>query len=336
MVFLHGVDSEQSAADGHPFHGVHRLKLPGWLTKPCLVPTSDSTNTHVRKIKKAHATQVRDINDKARYARQNWVFDLYPRLHRVTGELLQRDEKSSHYFFVLSENARDRHFQLNAVSGNWVLPVKPLDGKAPKFEREEHAALVYAQHEHGGVFVTVYPHSSASGKLDKGHFIIDFAPSPDHLAGSRGDARIRRHLATFLKVARRSMVTRGFSKDDYLDRLSRYSERYESLYASRDDARRAWTDSRVALGTGLIGGLIASSVIPMLPVIGSEARATIREHQDSCAVQHYTAVTCAQHFPRDRMDKLAADGLTTGNVLIGTAVISLLVIRGMQGLFRRR
>ncbi len=36
------------------------------------------------------------------------------------------------------------------------------------------------------------------------------------------------------------------------------------------------------------------------------------------------------------MDRLAGDGLTTVNVLIGTAVISLLVIRGLQGLFRRR
>lgn len=319
-----------------PFLGVHRLKLPGWLTELRLVPTSDTTDAQVRKMKKAHATQVREINEQARYARLNWIFDLCPRLHWVTGELLQRGDKSTHHFFVLSGDARDRHFQLNVVSGNWVLPGKPLDGKAPKFEPEEHAALVYAQHEHGGVFVTVYPHSSASGKLDKGHFIIDFVPSPDHLAGIRGDARIRRHLATFLKVARRSMVTHGFSKDDYLNRLSRCSEQYESLYASRDDARRAWNDSRIALGTGLIGGLIASSVIPMLPMIGSEARATIKEHQDSCAVQHYSATICAQHYPRDRMDKLAADGLTTGNVLIGTAVISLLLIRGMQGLFRRR
>jgi hypothetical protein len=133
------------------------------------------------------------------------------------------------------------------------------------------------------------------------------------------------------------MVRHGFSKDAYLERLSRYSERYESLYASRDDARRAWSDSRVALGTGLIGGLIASSLIPMLPVIGTEARVRIKEHQEVCAVHHhYTVTTCAQYFPLERMDKLAADGLTTGSVLIGTAVISLLVIRGLQGLFRRR
>jgi hypothetical protein len=55
---------------------------------------------------------------------------------------------------VLSESARERHFQLNAVSGNMVSAVKPVDGKSPMLEREEHAALVYAQHEHGGVFVT--------------------------------------------------------------------------------------------------------------------------------------------------------------------------------------
>lgn len=262
--------------------------------------------------------------------------DLYPRLHRVTGPLLQRDGVSSHYFFVSSEDAREHHFQLNAVSGNMVSAFRPLDGRAPKFEREQHAALVYAQHEHGGVVVTVYPHSSASGKLDKRYFIIDYVPSPNDLAGSRGDARIGRHLATFLKVARRSMVTYGFGKDDYLDRLSRYSERYESLYESRDDARRAWSDSRVALGTGLIGGLIASSLIPMLPAIGAEARARLKAHQGFCTAQHYSAMTCAQHFPRDWMDRLAGDGLTTVNVLIGTAVISLLVIRGLQGLFRRR
>lgn len=295
-----------------------------------------SNDMLVRKIKEAHATQVREISDKALYARLNWIFDLHPRLHRVTGELLQRKEKFPYHFFVLSEIARDHHFQLNAVSGNLVSAIKPLDGKEPKFEREQHAALVYSQHEHGGVFVTVYPHSSASGKLDKGHFIIDFASTPDHLAGSRGDARIRRHLATFLEVARRSMVTRGFSKDHFLDRLSRHSEQYESLYASRDDARRAWNDSRVALGTGLIGGLIASSVIPMLPMVGAEARARIKEHQDYCTVHHYSATICAQHFPHDRMDKLAANGLTTGNVLLGAAVISVLVIRGMQQLFRRR
>lgn len=92
----------------------------------------------------------------------------------------------------------------------------------------------------------------------------------------------------------------------------------------------------MALGAGLIGGLIASSVIPMLPQIGADARASVRDHQVSCAAHHYSVMTCAQQYPRDRMDKLAADGLTTGNVLIGTAVISLLVIRGMQGLFRRR
>lgn len=81
-----------------------------------------------------------------------------------------------------------------------VSAIKPVDGKLAAFQREEHAALVYIQHEHGGVFVTAYPHSSSSGKLDKAHFIIDYVSSPDHLAGIRGDARIQRHLTTFLKV----------------------------------------------------------------------------------------------------------------------------------------
>lgn len=130
-------------------------------------------------------------------------------------------------------------------------------------------------------------------------------------------------------------MTHGFSKGHFLDRLSHHSESYESLYESRDDARRAWNDSRVALGTGLIGGLIASSVIPMLPVIGAEAQTSLREHREYCAAPHFTATICAQHFPLDRIDKVAANGLTTGNVLLGTIVISVLVIRGLQQLFRR-
>jgi hypothetical protein len=243
---------------------------------------------------------------------------------------------SSHPFFVLSEGAHERHFQLNAVSGNWVTALGPLDGRARRPEQEENAALVYSQNEHGGIMVTVHPHASARGKLDKGHFVIGYYPSPDHLAGSRGDALICHHLATFLKVARRSMVTHGFGKDDYLERLSRRSERYESLYASRDDARRAWSDSRVALGTGLIGGLIASSIIPLLPTIGTEARARFSEHQQLCAVQHYNATVCAQNFPDDRWGKWVGDRLTAVSVLIGTAVVSGLVMWYLRRLFRRR
>jgi len=204
--------------------------------------------------------------------------------------------------------------------------------------REEDASLVYSMHQSGAVFATISPHSSAWSKWEKRSYVVDFIRSPSDLAGPVGDKRVRKHIALFLEVAHRSMAVSSISDDGFIEKLGKSSDRYESVFATRSEARRAWADAQIALGAGLLGGLIASTIIPFAQSYGSEKRALATAVETTCKnfVQYASERACNLAHPNYVVVRWVGEILSTGNLLLTALVISLVTVVIMTKILRQR
>jgi hypothetical protein len=109
--------------------------------------------------------------------------------------------------------------------------------------------------------------------------------------------RMRKHIALFL------------------EKLGKASDCYESMFAIRSEARKAWANAQIALGAGLSGGLIASTIIPFAQRYGSEkwALATAAEITSENFVPYLS-----QRRLRPRSPKLRRKSPGRRNVSSGT------------------
>lgn len=289
--------------------------------------------------KQAHLARGSQVVERSRIAHLNWFADLYPRLVRLSEPFTQGSERFPHLFFTPSEPTRSYHFQLNAVSTKILRPLVVDDSEHKVSHiREEDATLVYSMHQSGAVSVTISPHSSEWSKWEKKYYVVDFIRSPSDLAGPVGDKRIRKHIALFLEVAHRSMAVNGISDDGFIERLGKSSDRYESVFATRVEARRAWADAQIALGAGLLGGLIASTIIPFAQSYGSEKRALATAVETACKTfaSYASERACNLAHPTYVVDHWIGEVLSTGNLLVIALAISLVTVVIMTRILRQR
>ncbi|WP_143295341.1 hypothetical protein [Burkholderia pseudomallei] len=294
---------------------------------------------NVRGALRAHSARGRKIAEQSRIAHLNWFADLHPRLVRLTEPYTQDCEGFPHRFFVSSESTRCYHFQFNAVSTKFLRPViAETLANTVSFLREEDACLVYSMHQNGTVIVTIYPHSSEWAKWEKKSYVVDFFPSPAGLSGSVGDKRIRKHIALFLQVAHKSMAVSSVRDNSLIEKLAKANDRYERIFATRSEARRAWADAQVALGAGLLGGLVASTILPFAQTYGAEKRGLAAAVEVVCKkyAPHASERACYLAHPHHVVDHWTGEMLSTGNLLILALVISFFTIRIMVAILRQR
>jgi hypothetical protein len=198
---------------------------------------------------------------------------------------------------------------------------------------EKPAALHYALTDNGSVFVTIYPHSSSGGHLDESSFVIDIFRSANELAGAAGRSHVRRHLKHLLKL---SLVSSIYYIPDqrsgmYISTLSRKTDKFSRTFENARARLKASFAMEVALGTGLIAGLLSSSIALLLQ-FGTDERKKVTEIITSCNKNAASIRTCFSVSDYD-LHQRAAQYFTTPWLLLGIwslVALCLMTLRRKQ------
>lgn len=272
----------------------------------------------------------------ARYAELNWVVDLQPRLARLTAAFIDRQGFPQSYF-VSPLEPRSFQFQVNAVCSYSLRRLKRDESELQSSIPEGHSVLVYSMHANGSISVALYPHCSEWGRWEKESYTIAVYESPYALMGALGNKRILKHIQLFLEVAKRSMAIGPIRDDRFIARLGKRSDRYDAMYSSRAEERHALSNAEVGLGAGLLGGLIASTIMPFLQALGEDMRDSVAQVKSFCSKpeilnQH----ACEVGNPTYLADQFLGSLLTTGNLLVAALVLSIVTILLMKRSLRGR
>jgi hypothetical protein len=202
------------------------------------------------------------------------------------------------------------------------------------FEQEKLASLRYEMNPDGSIAVIVTPHSSPLHKLTESHFLIDFARSSHAFTGDCGNRRLRRHISPFLFLCDASHGTScpSPSTGSYLRKIQRKSNKYRDLYnGSYTQRRKDERDTDIALGTGLAGGLVASTLLPLARDAGSNARQRLVDLK--CDGSHYIEAQCTANSFVVR-DHFVSTTFTTESVLFVGLVMFVGVLVFIRRMFK--
>lgn len=255
----------------------------------------------------------------AYYARLTWSSDIRGLVLDSLRHCVQEQESSLYTFSIPDPDAQYGYPLTLHVSSPFE---SSLDHEARK--RETHGALHYSIADNGMIVVVIYPHSSASGSVNRPEYRIDELRSPYGLAGAAGRARVRRHVAKLLTLSEMSAIHHVPDRrsEKFLDRLGRRTDKYIKVHDDTRDRLRAAFGIEVALGTGLAAGMVSAS-ISLLTQFGKE------ESQKAMNI----AKTCNEAASRSRcldayhyiLHANTASYLTTPAMLIGVWMIAAAV-----------
>jgi len=276
-----------------------------------------------------HLKSARQLVLQAHFSKLTWKFDVRRNVELFLEKAIA-DQVGSYYEFRLIDPP-DEH------ASNLTLHVfSPFQSAmhsdhADSFEKE--AALHYALADNGSVLVTLYPHSSSGGHLDESSFVIDIFRSANELAGLAGKSHVRRHLKHFLKL---SLVSSMHYIPDqksvmFISALSRKTDKFSRTFENARARLQASFAMEVALGTGLIAGLLSSSIALLLQ-FGADQRKKVAEIITSCNKNTAYMHTCFNVNDYD-LHQRAAQYLTTPWLLLGIwslVALCLMTLRRKQ------
>jgi len=284
------------------------------------------------KIKKARA--------KAYYSTLNWKCDLKFRLQKAIAPLLECANQEQ-YFIISDNEERPPRFEISAYA-NCFYP--PALGEADTCiaSSEEPASLVYSMHVNGSIVVSIYPHNSKWSKMgrDSGYTIAAYR-SADELGGNVGDAKIARHLDLFIKVSAASVASRPPSRrtEKLLMLLEKKNSRYSSIYSSTKEHKQTMLNAELGLAAGLIGGLIASTILPLSQTFGKEKLDNAEKHKAECTQTFPSDLkmrALCLNQPNYELDSVIGNYLSTGVILTAAIVIAFLLTFLMRNRLRSR
>ncbi|MGF6571643.1 hypothetical protein ABH945_003764 [Paraburkholderia sp. GAS333] len=208
------------------------------------------------------------------------------------------------------------------------------NGTSVTFEQEEPASLRYEMHPDGSIAVILKPHSSPLRGLNESVLVIDYARSSNEFAGDCGNRRLSRHISALLFVcdASHSMSCPSPATGRHLRKIQRKSDKYRDLYqGSCTQKRKAERDADIALGTGLAGGLVASTLLPLARDAGNNAQQRlVNQH---CDGPHYAETRCNANAYIVR-DHSISSVFTTESVLFAGILIFLSVLVFIRRMFK--
>jgi len=280
------------------------------------------------KHKKQEKLAVRSIL-QAKHARLSWRIE--------TKELIEDVEKSFpqsalHRRRIIRFDENDiYHIQIEAFSGT-LLPAAP--GKTG-FNAERPGSLTYIMTITGAIIVSAFPHQSDHSRIGDGSaFILDVIPALS-LAGQAGRHLIEKHLVDFHRLCMLSMVNVQPSKrgGKFLASLQNRSDRYKTVYTDPKEQRKNRILQGSNFGIGLAGGILASTLLPMLPEVGNIARNKSQAIWKLCSNQ----ANLQECLTKENYSwNVALGHITTPKVVLFGAVLILLVIVTVNHVLKRR
>lgn len=178
-----------------------------------------------------------------------------------------------------------------------------------RYFKESNAKLIYSMNVDGSVAVILYPHKSEIHRSKLDHYLIDMIENSAQIASQVGRSRINKHLKRFKLISDITNVRRHPQKQDLkaINKLLKTHKKFSSLYENYAEERKVSQQADIAFGTGLAGGLIASSIVPMLISFGDSSRAL-------------SAKDC------DLLCEFAAKNFTPGWIVIIAILVLIVVI----------
>lgn len=266
----------------------------------------------------------------ARNSRLGWVFDLEPRLRRISAPLISQGTAREHKYHEIRPDHREPKFQISAFT-NRSYPQKPDNSGKLKIVAEEPASIVFSLHPNGSVAVLLYSHTSGWGSFGRDPcYIVGVYRSTNELAGPAGDAIIRSHIKLFLRLASLSQAVAipGKSSARLLEKLETATNRYSRIYNSKSDQRRAIVESELALGAGLAAGLVASTLFPMAQSMGKDLAIRVQDIGIRCRAPGGQATSAYEKCLSDRnyhFQSFVANAFSTEMLMMIAGITTALV-----------
>lgn len=284
---------------------------------------------------------IKKAREKAYYSTLNWKSDLKFRLQKATAPLLECANQEQYFKIFDDEENIPPHYQISAYT-NRLYPPAPGEAGTCIASDEVPASLVYSMHVNGSIAVLIYPHDSKWSKMgrDSGYTIAAYR-SANELAGNVGDAEIEKHLDFFIKVAAASVASRPPSRrtEKLLRLLEEKNSFYSKIYSSTKEHKKTMLNAELGLAAGLIGGLIASTILPLSQTFGKEKFIEAEKHKLNCT-QSYPSdpnsrATCLNQRNHE-LDSTIGYYLSTGVVLSTAIIIAFLLTFLMRNRLRSR
>lgn len=213
--------------------------------------------------------RTRSLLERSRYSLITWKVE-------ARSALLQEIEQFSwpSIFRRVEVPVNDETIRVDLHSDRFFIPVSSNDRTKVAVERENPATLTVGIHPNGTISFHVTGFSTSHASVDGDGFTISYFECSQELAGRTGRKRIRRVLSEFLKLALISLteVAPTRSSGRFIERLSNRSSRFKFLYTTSDEARRVKASQYMGFAGGLAGGLISSSVFPLLVSVGQSLK----------------------------------------------------------------
>ncbi|HID8536270.1 hypothetical protein [Stenotrophomonas sp. CC120223-11] len=211
--------------------------------------------------------RIRTSIDRSRYSAITWRAE-------TRSILLQEIEDFTwpRMFRRVEIPRNDEALQIDLHSDRFFRPIT-ADEKIT-IEREHSAKLVVGIHPNGTISFYASGFSSSHASVDGDGFTIAFFQCAQDLAGVAGRRSIRQALSSFCKLASISLTEVAPTKAGgrFISLLSRRSSRFRFLYTSSDEARRVRVSQYLGFAGGLAGGLISSSIFPLLVSVGQSLK----------------------------------------------------------------
>lgn len=212
---------------------------------------------------------IRTSLDRSRYSLITWNVETRSRLlEQIEAfdwpKVLRRVE--------ISRSKETIHIDLH--SDRFFRPVNCEDRKHCSLEREKPASLIIGIHPNGTVSFHAFGCSTSYSSVDSDGFFLTLLDCSQDLAGKSGEQRIRRALSLFSKLSAISLTENAPTKASgrFITKLESRSSKFKFLYATSADARRVKASQYMGFAGGLAGGLISSSVFPLLVTTGESLR----------------------------------------------------------------
>lgn len=199
--------------------------------------------------------------------------------------------------------------------------------KFPRVESERPASLVVSIHPNGSIIFMISGHRSDYANTAYGNFIVGYFEKSWELSGQIGQRRIKRILSLFESLSLYTLTERcpDARSGRFLKKLESRSERYRSVYENSAVARRERISREAALAAGLTGGLISSTVFPLLAVLGKESSEKASAIASMCKDAKGLISQCfeANNY---RFFDVAGTLLSTPSVLVISLVLTVVAL----------
>ncbi|WDZ95761.1 hypothetical protein Herbaro_20145 [Herbaspirillum sp. WKF16] len=248
----------------------------------------------------------------AHLSRNVFIKEVIPRIDTVSRQL-QGEANSRYYTFYCGKQSE---IDTSHITYNFRAVI---NSNIPEFVKTPTASdIVFSLSSNGSVVVLLYPHRSEKRDYvrDTCYVVGHHAHASEFLRSNRDDL-LRGYFELFFELLSETDPRNQSSPTTarLIKRLEKKTERFEKMFPSRAEQKSAILNAEVGVAMGLVGGLIASTVFPMIETLGKDATARIVDIRKGCETAANKTQCIQTHITP--LDNLASEYMTTEAVIIG-------------------